>query len=96
VGQRELLMSQWHRDNPELVGTDADPWMRHESYRRLVPTPAEPLEERPTEEKPEAQREAERHLCRAIDLILAGDGLSAWGRELLGDASDEFRRMSEQ
>lgn len=20
-------MSGWHRDNPELVGTDADPWM---------------------------------------------------------------------
>lgn len=27
-------MSGWHRDNPELVGTDADPWMMHESYRR--------------------------------------------------------------
>jgi hypothetical protein len=30
-------MSGWHRENPELVGTDADPWMRHESYRRHVP-----------------------------------------------------------
>jgi hypothetical protein len=27
-------MSGWHRENPELVGTDADPWMMHESYRR--------------------------------------------------------------
>lgn len=27
-------MSGWHRDNPELVGTDADPWAIHESYRR--------------------------------------------------------------
>lgn len=26
-------MSQWHREHPELVGTDADPWMVHESYR---------------------------------------------------------------
>lgn len=25
-------MSGWHRDNPELVGTDADPWMMHPSY----------------------------------------------------------------
>lgn len=30
-------MSQWHREHPELTGTDADPWMIHESYRRLVP-----------------------------------------------------------
>lgn len=32
-------MSGWHRENPELVGTDADPWMRHESYRRTIPMP---------------------------------------------------------
>lgn len=29
-------MSQWHRDNPELAGTDADPWMRNESYRKAL------------------------------------------------------------
>lgn len=29
-------MSGFHRDNPELVGTDADPWMMHEDYRRIV------------------------------------------------------------
>lgn len=27
-------MSQWHRDNPELTGTWADPWMIHDSYRQ--------------------------------------------------------------
>jgi hypothetical protein len=27
-------MSAWHRENPELAGTDADPWMVHESYRQ--------------------------------------------------------------
>ena len=27
-------MSGFHRDHPALVGTDADPWMAHESYRR--------------------------------------------------------------
>lgn len=26
-------MSQWSHNNPDLVGTDADPWMMHESYR---------------------------------------------------------------
>jgi hypothetical protein len=31
------LMSQWHREHPELTGTDADPWMIHEDYRRLAP-----------------------------------------------------------
>ena len=34
-------MSQWHRENPELVGTAADPWMIHESYRRNVPPPCD-------------------------------------------------------
>lgn len=29
-------MSQWHRHNPELAGTDADPWMQHESYRMAM------------------------------------------------------------
>lgn len=29
-------MSQWHRAHPELTGTDADPWMQHESYRKAV------------------------------------------------------------
>jgi hypothetical protein len=29
-------MSQWHRENPELVGTAADPWMQHESYRKAM------------------------------------------------------------
>lgn len=29
-------MSDWHRDNPDLCGTDADPWMRHASHRRIV------------------------------------------------------------
>lgn len=28
-------MGEWHRDNPDLVGTDADPWMIHASYRRM-------------------------------------------------------------
>lgn len=32
-------MSQWHREHPELAGTDADPWMQHESYRRVAPMP---------------------------------------------------------
>lgn len=34
-------MSQWHRDNPELMGTEADPWMRHESYRNALGSLAE-------------------------------------------------------
>jgi hypothetical protein len=25
-------VSAWHRDNPELVGTDADPWMRNPTH----------------------------------------------------------------
>lgn len=29
-------MSQWHRDNPELTGSDADPWMIHASYRTAL------------------------------------------------------------
>jgi hypothetical protein len=36
-------MSQWHRDNPELMGTDADPWMQHESYRKALPYDLEQL-----------------------------------------------------
>lgn len=35
-------MSQWHRANPELAGTDADPWMMHESYRRARAMPSPP------------------------------------------------------
>lgn len=46
-------MSGWHRDNPELIGTDADPWMMHESYRKVAapdtifrpPVDAEPEQE---------------------------------------------------
>jgi hypothetical protein len=31
-------MSQWHRNNPELAGHPAyDPWMQHESYRKVAP-----------------------------------------------------------
>jgi methionyl-tRNA synthetase len=26
-------VSSWHREHPELTGTDADPWMMHASYR---------------------------------------------------------------
>lgn len=29
-------MSQWHREHPELAGTDADPWMQHDSYRKAT------------------------------------------------------------
>jgi hypothetical protein len=29
-------MSGWHRDNPELVGSDADPWMMHAGYRQAM------------------------------------------------------------
>lgn len=29
-------MSQWHNEHPDLVGTDADPWMIHEGYRAAV------------------------------------------------------------
>jgi hypothetical protein len=29
-------MGSWHRENPELIGTDADPWMVNESYRKMV------------------------------------------------------------
>jgi uncharacterized paraquat-inducible protein A len=25
-------MGEWHRDNPELTGTDADPWMSNPGY----------------------------------------------------------------
>ena len=25
-------MGEWHRDNPELVGTDSDPWMQIPSH----------------------------------------------------------------
>lgn len=31
-------MSAWHRENPELAGTWADPWMQHESYRKALGT----------------------------------------------------------
>jgi hypothetical protein len=31
-------VSQWAREHPELVGhPDHDPWMRHESYRKVAP-----------------------------------------------------------
>lgn len=29
-------MGAWHRENPELVGTSADPWMRHDSYANAL------------------------------------------------------------
>jgi hypothetical protein len=29
-------MSGWHRDHPELAGTDSDPWMMHAGYRQAV------------------------------------------------------------
>ncbi len=29
-------MSDFHRDFPELVGTDADPWMSNATYRRSL------------------------------------------------------------
>lgn len=29
-------MSGWHRDHPELAGTDADVWMMHADYRQAV------------------------------------------------------------
>ncbi len=27
-------MSAWHREHPELTGTEADPWMIHDGYRK--------------------------------------------------------------
>jgi hypothetical protein len=39
-------MSEWHRENPELMGTEADPWMIHESYRALVTRENERVEGR--------------------------------------------------
>jgi hypothetical protein len=27
-------MGEWHRENPDLVGTDADPWMQHDLHRQ--------------------------------------------------------------
>lgn len=29
-------MSQWHREHPELAGTDSDPWMRNPSYAQAM------------------------------------------------------------
>lgn len=29
-------MSEWHRDNPEMVGTDADPHMAQSTYRTAL------------------------------------------------------------
>lgn len=29
-------MSQWHREHPELAGTDADPWMANKTHRRVT------------------------------------------------------------
>lgn len=26
-------MGSWHRENPELCGTNADPWMQHPGHR---------------------------------------------------------------
>lgn len=26
-------MSAWHRENPDLIGTPADPWWQHADYR---------------------------------------------------------------
>lgn len=28
-------MGSWHRENPELVGTDADPWMANPTHRKV-------------------------------------------------------------
>lgn len=27
-------MGSWHRENPELAGTDADPWMANAAHRQ--------------------------------------------------------------
>lgn len=35
-------MSGWHREHPELVGTEADPWMIHDSYRKASALPDTP------------------------------------------------------
>lgn len=43
-------MSRWHRENPELVGTDADPWTIHEDYRKALPHRSVI---RPSEDEPE-------------------------------------------
>jgi hypothetical protein len=66
-------VSGWHRDNPELVGTDADPWMRHESYRRYVPMP-ESERERLRDEREEFERERDRE---AADAQKRGDFTSS-------------------
>jgi hypothetical protein len=29
-------MSSWHREHPELAGTDADPWMASPAHREAV------------------------------------------------------------
>jgi hypothetical protein len=29
-------MSRWHREHPELAGTDADPWMANEDHARAA------------------------------------------------------------
>lgn len=31
-------MSQWHREHPERIGSEDDPWMIHDSYRKAVLT----------------------------------------------------------
>lgn len=30
------MMGQFHREHPELIGTSADPWSQHESYRKAI------------------------------------------------------------
>lgn len=52
-------MSGWHREHPELVGTDADPWMMHESYRRHVPMPESEREALRDERERNIERESE-------------------------------------
>jgi hypothetical protein len=49
-------MSQWHNEHPDLVGTDADPWMIHEDYRKAVGAAERRILEPPDEpdENPDA------------------------------------------
>jgi hypothetical protein len=67
-------VSAWHREHPELVGTDADPWMIHESYRKALP-PAALLEQQPEwihESTEECEFEKRAHEDQAWDDELDG------------------------
>lgn len=68
-------MSGWHREHPELVGTDADPWSIHPGYQASV-REARMYQQFPDLDNMIARAEADStHVCRECPEVQgAGDG----------------------